>query len=112
MILYSMEAEDRHLFLYIGQRIRERRQAIGATQSDFAKRMGMLRSSLANIESGRQRIPLMSLYQVCAELKIEITDILPSMDYVIPQLGQSITPDSAPPKTKAVVDRLRDEVAE
>ncbi len=45
----------------------------------------MLRTSIVNLEAGRQRAPLHTLYPVCAVLGIEATDLLPSVQAVLPE---------------------------
>lgn len=105
------EAEEQ-LFQYIGQRLRERRQAIDVTQADLAQRLGILRSSLANIESGRQRVPLITLYRLCFELNSDLTSMLPSVDTIVPRNTIVVTPESAPPKTLAIINRLLDNSSE
>ena len=45
-------------YLAIGVRIRMIRDALGLTQEDLSKRCGLERTSIANIEAGRQRILL------------------------------------------------------
>lgn len=42
----------------VGTRIRMIREALGLTQEELAKRVNYERSSLANIETGRQRLML------------------------------------------------------
>lgn len=45
----------------VGVRIRLIREALGLTQDDLAKRVGLKRVSVANIEIGRQRLLLDSV---------------------------------------------------
>jgi transcriptional regulator with XRE-family HTH domain len=42
----------------VGLRVRQIREAIGITQGDLAKRVGLDRTSIANAETGRQRFLL------------------------------------------------------
>ena len=42
----------------VGLRIRSIRETLGVTQLDLAKRVGLTRTSLNNIEAGRQRLLL------------------------------------------------------
>jgi len=41
-----------------GLRVRQLREALGLTQAELAKRVGLERTSIANIEAGKQRILL------------------------------------------------------
>jgi transcriptional regulator with XRE-family HTH domain len=101
-----MNQDERQLFETIGQRLRERRLAIDVKQADLAKRLGLSRSSLANIEAGRQRIPLYTLYRICVELDIDVTALLPSLDEVLSRTAVTFTREAAPPKTRAFIDGL------
>ena len=42
----------------VGLKIRRVREALGMTQEELAKRVGLVRTSIANIEAGRQRLLL------------------------------------------------------
>ncbi|WP_433081604.1 helix-turn-helix domain-containing protein [Dactylosporangium sp. CA-052675] len=66
----SNEAIDR-FYADVGQRIRDARAESGATQSQVAARAGLTRSSIANIEAGRQRVPLHVLAMVAEVLGVE-----------------------------------------
>lgn len=61
----------------IGIRIRTRRKELEKTQDDIAKKIGLKRSSLANIERGNQRILIHQLYAIASELKVELNTLLP-----------------------------------
>jgi len=45
----------------VGARIRMIREAIGMTQEELAKRVGYVRPSIANVETGKQRLLLNTL---------------------------------------------------
>jgi transcriptional regulator with XRE-family HTH domain len=47
------------------------------SQADLARRVGMSRGSIANIEVGRQRIPLHMLIVLARELGVEAASLLP-----------------------------------
>ena len=46
------------VYIEIGERIKSCRKALDLTQSDIANAVGLSRPSIANIETGRQRIYL------------------------------------------------------
>ena len=62
----------------IGSRIKQRRTKIGITQIELAKRVGLSRTSIANIEAGQQCPPLPVFYNICHELGTEPKTFLPS----------------------------------
>lgn len=67
------------LYAIIGQRIRINRERFNMTQEEMGEKVGLTRSSIANIELGRQKIQLDTLYQVALTLKLEVYDLLPSV---------------------------------
>ena len=68
------------LYKTIGERLRKARLKSGITQSDLAEKIAHLRTSITNIEGGRQRVPLHVLYELCSQLRIEVISILPFED--------------------------------
>lgn len=70
-------SNEQSIYIEIGKRIREERKALGFNQSDLAKEIGLTRTSVVNIEVGRQRLPIHMLYRVAIALSIPINDLLP-----------------------------------
>lgn len=46
------------IYRQIGAKVESIRNVLGITQADLAKRAGLQRASIANLETGRQRCPL------------------------------------------------------
>ncbi len=74
-----MQIEKERLYEMIGTRVRSRRMLGHLTQSQLAQAVGVLRTTISNIESGRQQAPLDVLYNICAVLKCDIGALLPSV---------------------------------
>lgn len=64
----------------IGALIRDHREARWMTQQDLAAPSGCSRSSVANIEAGRQDIPVTRLLAFASVLRISPVDLLPGGD--------------------------------
>ena len=62
-----------------GRLLARRRKKAGLSQEALAKLVGLSRTSIANVERGRQPVQLHSLYTMSSALAIEITDLLPAM---------------------------------
>lgn len=60
----------------VGVRIRVARDAAGLTQQQVADSIGMVRSSVANLEAGRQDMNITRLSMVAAVLKLDLTDLI------------------------------------
>ncbi len=72
-----MELDERLLYERIGSGIRTRRLGLGLTQGQLAEAAGVLRSSVANVETGKQRSPLHLVYRLCVALDLDVRQILP-----------------------------------
>lgn len=82
----------------LGRRIRAARDGARFTQDQLAGRVGLTRSSIANTETGRQKIPVHLLVAIADALGVDPCALLPSKD------------DQGP--TSAVDDRTLDQYAE
>ena len=61
-----------------GQRLADERNARNLSQELVAGRVGMSRTSIVNIEKGRQRVPLHMLYSLADALGVEVARLLPA----------------------------------
>jgi transcriptional regulator with XRE-family HTH domain len=72
--------DDKHLYEQIGRRIAGYRRALDLKQEDVAKRLGISRASLANMEVGRQRLLVHQLYGLAEALDLRgPEDLLPRL---------------------------------
>lgn len=70
------------IYVDLGEQIRKRRDALGMTQSNLAAHLGLSRTSITNIEGGRQPLQVHQLYRVAAVLRVGVTDLLPLIDLI------------------------------
>ncbi len=61
----------------VGLRLQRARKDRGITQEELARRIGLPRPSYANIESGRQRIPLDVVWRASIVLGLSIGALVP-----------------------------------
>lgn len=61
----------------LGKNIREHRNRLKLSQDRLAKLVGLTRTSLTNIESGRQRPPLHVFCELLEYLKVDASELLP-----------------------------------
>ncbi len=73
-----MILEPQAIYAILGSRIREARDRAGLSQAKLAGRLGMTRTSIVNIEAGRQRPPIHVVWAIAEELRTEIALLLPS----------------------------------
>ena len=67
-------------YMELGEKIKTYRIKQGYSQDELAKFLDLTRTSVVNIEKGRQRPPLHTVYDTAAFFNIGITDLLPSKD--------------------------------
>jgi transcriptional regulator with XRE-family HTH domain len=60
----------------MGGELRRRRTALGLKQEDLALRVQLSRASIANVEGGRQAIPVHHLVELAEALETAASDIL------------------------------------
>src|SRR6266508_7019049 len=101
-----MKIDEEVLYQHIGTTLRQRRRELGLSQAQLAEAVGILRTSITNVEAGRQRVPLHVLYQICAMLKIEVAAVIPPISHVALQsipMTINIVTSEVPPKTAEIV---------
>ena len=75
------EAQTDEFYTVVGNKIKEIRTRAKVTQTELAKALGLTRSSVANIEAGRQRVQLHGLVQAATVLKVSIDDLVYTPDF-------------------------------
>lgn len=71
------------LYKSLGEKIRNRRNEIGLSQTQLSDQIDKLgRTSVSNIEKGKQQSPLHVIYEICAVLDIDIHLILPTYSVI------------------------------
>ena len=66
------------LYRRLGRTVADRRRELGLTQSTVAEKLGLSRASLANLESGRQRIMVHQLFALVNALRLKsVLDLVP-----------------------------------
>ena len=62
----------------VGSNIAHERNTIGLSQNDLARMVGLGRTSIVNMESGKQSISLSLLYKITNALEVKIKDVIPN----------------------------------
>jgi transcriptional regulator with XRE-family HTH domain len=61
----------------IGESIAKRRGELGISQASLAQAVGLARTSISNIEQGRQRMLIHTLLDIAFALKLQPAELLP-----------------------------------
>src|SRR5438093_13360933 len=78
---------DDALYREVGIRLRQLRESVGMTQADVAIRVGLERTSVTNIEAGKQKTPLHIIYRVASTLGVDLSKLLPTIEELRKSLG-------------------------
>jgi len=78
----SIEEEAKELSdsLFMGQKIKSIRKMKGLSQDDLAKGVNLTRTSIVNIEKGRQSLTGKNIISICNFLKVKPSDIFPDSE--------------------------------
>ena len=69
--------DEKAIYAHIGKRIREERKALGFEQKDLAQEVDLARTSIVNIEAGRQAVSIHVLYKIARALGVSVMALLP-----------------------------------
>ena len=76
----------------VGLRLQLARKRRGITQAQLAEKIGLPRPSYANLESGRQRIPIDVVWRVAVALGVSIATLVPEPVNRRAAAGESLFP--------------------
>jgi len=65
-------------YIDLGETIKNQRLHKGYSQEDLGKYLNLTRTSIVNIEKGRQRPPVHTLYELANFLNLQIGELFPS----------------------------------
>jgi transcriptional regulator with XRE-family HTH domain len=71
--------ETEEYFKELGTNIANARQAIGLTQEQLAKQLGVHQPVFASYEIGRRRVPIPTLVRIAEILQVFVEDLLPGI---------------------------------
>jgi transcriptional regulator with XRE-family HTH domain len=75
-----MTIDEKKLYKSIGDKIRELRIERNYNQTELAQKIGLERTSVTNIETGKQKVTLYALYNISKSLDVSLNDLLPQAD--------------------------------
>lgn len=74
----GLKMELASFYAEVGRLIRKHRRKKKITQEDLALRVSLTRTSITNIERGRQRLPLHTLVEIANKLSVDVASLLPA----------------------------------
>ena len=98
-----MEGEVVSFYQQFGKKLRQTRRGAGLSQADLAIALGLTRTSISNIENGRQGVPLCTFGKMVQVLKVQPGALLPASD--VPFASPSPELLSLPKKERDFIER-------
>lgn len=85
--------DEKKLYASIGSRIRQVREAQEPrmSQDGLAQALKLKRTSITNIESGKQKLSLETIYLFCERFGLKVSDVLPDIGEVTYAHERSVT---------------------
>ena len=103
--------DQRLLYKLLGEKIKDARlgKKPRLTQEELARKLGVKRTSITNIEKGIQKPPIHIIYKLCAIFKMEIHDVLPTVGDVL-EIDTKLrlkgfNPVNVPPSVAQVINK-------
>jgi transcriptional regulator with XRE-family HTH domain len=103
--LLRQDAAVERFYEHFGQRVRAARIQHGMNQQALGHRVGLNRSSISNVEKGRQRVQLHMLLEFAAALGVKPDELLPDLKAVSDPLNR--VPTETRPFVQDVLKRAR-----
>jgi transcriptional regulator with XRE-family HTH domain len=75
-----MTLDDTEFFREIGHRLRQRREALGWTQAEFARRCEMHKAYIGFVERGERNVSLVNLRRIARVLRVRMSDLFKGLD--------------------------------
>jgi transcriptional regulator with XRE-family HTH domain len=89
------------IYIDLGARIRDERERRNVSQELLADRVGLTRTSITNIEKGRQQVLLHTLLEIARALNLKPTRLLPDVS----QLAQPNVPPNLSKNVSRWIER-------
>jgi transcriptional regulator with XRE-family HTH domain len=75
-----MTLDDDEFFREIGHRLRVRREALGWTQAELARRCGLHKAYIGFVERGERNVSLINLRRIVKTLRVRLADVFKGLD--------------------------------
>lgn len=103
---YPFRQLDReHFRRILGDRLRSARMKSGLSQLGLAEKLGLSRPAIASIEAGRQAVTVEQLVELCAQLNVNVADIIGEAMEARPRGTEQL--EKLPERQRAWILKLR-----
>lgn len=80
LFIYTLGMKNNPVNIAFGKKLAEKRRESGVTQADLGRRVGLVRTTIANLEAGRQSVSLPLLYRIVQSLGNDLASFLPPIE--------------------------------
>ena len=80
LLIYTLGMKNNPVNIAFGKKLAEKRREFGVTQVDLGRRVGLVRTTIANLEAGRQSVSLPLLYRIVQSLGNDLASFLPPIE--------------------------------
>lgn len=98
--------KQKNLYEIVGRRIRDTRKNAKLTQEELAERVHLTRTSVTNIEKGRQKLLLHTLFDLAAAMKVTVAQLMPDQRDEQPKIEQKLTNGLSAAEKKWIVGEI------
>jgi transcriptional regulator with XRE-family HTH domain len=102
----SPNKKQKILYETVGKRIRDTRKIAKLTQEGLATRVNLTRTSVTNIEKGRQKLLLHTLFELATAMKVPVAQLMPDQREEQPQFEQKLTNGLSVAEKKWIVGEI------
>jgi len=98
------------IYLHVGREIANHRANAGLSQAELAAAIGLTRTSISNIEKGRQKMLVHTLIDIADRLRISTAALLPKSGSLLLEHSFSGSPVTVPERAEIsalVAQRMR-----
>lgn len=99
--------EEDSLYKEVGEKVRAMRVSRGISQEALAEAAGIGRTSITNLERGRQRLLLHTLYRIAARLDVSPAEFMPDLSVVTGEGAINSTGEQLSPSVKASIEEMK-----
>lgn len=93
------------LYMEVGTRIKNARESAKMTQAQLAAALNLSRTSVTNIEKGRQHLVLHTLYAIANVVGKDLSELLPPQ--MIPKtVAEHLIPEDVTPKEWHYIEKI------
>lgn len=104
--MFFTEDEINGIYKLIGENIQRARNKANINQDELASKIQLGRTSITNIEKGKQKILVHTLLQIALALDVPIYDLLPNLDAISPDINQLLSRQPLDQETNEAVLRV------